>query len=371
MFPDAHRRGELRARARLSERGRAASAGASCRKQAQDLLDRFQIDGAPGPAARRPAAGRPGDDRDRPRPAGPLRGTRRRRVDLILDEPTASLPEDEVELLLAAMRRYAEDGLAIVFVSHRLDEVMAIADTGDRAARRQARDVAPRRGPARARPGRSSSSATRSRSSCATRRSTRAGDVVASMQGRHRRARCATSACRVRAGEIARPRRPARVRAARAAADACSAASRSSRAEIEIEGREAVFRSPSRRHGSRASPSSRRTAPDAAFASMTVRENFSAPSMRRYSHACSSTAGTRRREATAALDRFGVKAAGYETPISLALRRQPAEGGPRPLAAPRRRACCCSTSRPRASTSAPAPTLYAIDPAGPRRAAWP
>jgi simple sugar transport system ATP-binding protein len=47
---------------------------------------------------------------------------------LILDEPTSSLDEQEVQTLLAVLRRLREDGLAILFVTHFLDEVYAIAD---------------------------------------------------------------------------------------------------------------------------------------------------------------------------------------------------------------------------------------------------
>jgi len=47
---------------------------------------------------------------------------------LILDEPTAALPAHEVELLFASLRRYVAAGRAVLFVSHRLDEVLDLAD---------------------------------------------------------------------------------------------------------------------------------------------------------------------------------------------------------------------------------------------------
>jgi len=47
---------------------------------------------------------------------------------LILDEPTAVLTPQEVALLFAAIRRIASQGRSVVFISHKLDEVMAIAD---------------------------------------------------------------------------------------------------------------------------------------------------------------------------------------------------------------------------------------------------
>jgi len=47
---------------------------------------------------------------------------------LVLDEPTASLPADEVARLFTALRRLREHGVGMVYVSHRLDEVFEIAD---------------------------------------------------------------------------------------------------------------------------------------------------------------------------------------------------------------------------------------------------
>lgn len=48
---------------------------------------------------------------------------------LVFDEPTAVLTESEAERLLGIMKRIADQGIAIVFITHRLDEVMTIADS--------------------------------------------------------------------------------------------------------------------------------------------------------------------------------------------------------------------------------------------------
>ena len=43
---------------------------------------------------------------------------------LFMDEPTASLTRHEVDLLLETVRRLKSQGVTVVFVSHRLDEVV-------------------------------------------------------------------------------------------------------------------------------------------------------------------------------------------------------------------------------------------------------
>jgi ribose transport system ATP-binding protein len=53
--------------------------------------------------------------------------SRRCRV-LALDEPTASLTDSEVELLFARIRRLTAEGVGIIYISHRIEEVLTIAD---------------------------------------------------------------------------------------------------------------------------------------------------------------------------------------------------------------------------------------------------
>jgi ribose transport system ATP-binding protein len=97
---------------------------ASMRRRTSEVLERFHIPAAPDTlvAALRPAdrvmiaIARALQDRE-----GAHEGV------LVLDEPTASLPAWEVDVLLAALRRYAEAGQTIVYVTHRLDEVIDLA----------------------------------------------------------------------------------------------------------------------------------------------------------------------------------------------------------------------------------------------------
>jgi ABC-type sugar transport system ATPase subunit len=47
---------------------------------------------------------------------------------LVLDEPTTAFHEGEVKRLFAAIRRVAQSGAGVVFISHRLDEVLELAN---------------------------------------------------------------------------------------------------------------------------------------------------------------------------------------------------------------------------------------------------
>jgi ribose transport system ATP-binding protein len=95
------------------------------RRRAADVLERFRIEAHPdqaleqlGPAKQTMVAiARALQDQ-----ADASDGV------LLLDEPTASLPAPEVEQLLGALRGYAEAGQAIVYVTHRLEEVFTVAD---------------------------------------------------------------------------------------------------------------------------------------------------------------------------------------------------------------------------------------------------
>ncbi len=66
---------------------------------------------------------------------------------LIMDEPTASLSEREVERLFAVIARLRQNGVGIIYISHRLEEIAAIADRitvlrdGETVATRDARGV--------------------------------------------------------------------------------------------------------------------------------------------------------------------------------------------------------------------------------------
>ena len=47
---------------------------------------------------------------------------------MILDEPTATLTEREIEELFGVIRSLTDEGIAVLYISHRLDEIFRIAD---------------------------------------------------------------------------------------------------------------------------------------------------------------------------------------------------------------------------------------------------
>jgi len=66
---------------------------------------------------------------------------------LVFDEPTAVLTESEATQLISVMKKIAESGIAIIFITHRLDEVMAASNNitilrdGKLAATRRVEDT--------------------------------------------------------------------------------------------------------------------------------------------------------------------------------------------------------------------------------------
>ncbi|WP_405010035.1 sugar ABC transporter ATP-binding protein [Kitasatospora sp. NBC_01539] len=109
-----------------SARGRAFAPvrGAAERRHARQLLARFGADldvtipvGRLSPAQRAIVA-----------IARAMDGWTRPDNVLLLDEPTTALHGDEVQVLFEAVRRVAASGAGVVFISHRLDEVLELAD---------------------------------------------------------------------------------------------------------------------------------------------------------------------------------------------------------------------------------------------------
>jgi ABC-type sugar transport system ATPase subunit len=91
------------------------------RKHARDALARLALDLDPATPARRL----------RPDQQQMVEIARALSIDariLILDEPTSSLTDDEVEALFGIVRKLGEDGVATIFVSHRINEIFAVAD---------------------------------------------------------------------------------------------------------------------------------------------------------------------------------------------------------------------------------------------------
>lgn len=92
------------------------------RKGADEAIEKLEIAAHPGDLIR----DLPVAVRAQVAAARAMRGMEGRPGIIILDEPTASLPRHEVHVLFAAVRRMAVAGHAVIFVSHRLDEVLEL-----------------------------------------------------------------------------------------------------------------------------------------------------------------------------------------------------------------------------------------------------
>ena len=92
----------------------------SARRAVEGLCARFELEVPLGPPIRDLSVG----ERQR---AEILRALARGARVLILDEPTSVLTPGEVEALFASLRRLRDAGRAVIFISHKLSEVAALA----------------------------------------------------------------------------------------------------------------------------------------------------------------------------------------------------------------------------------------------------
>jgi len=47
---------------------------------------------------------------------------------IILDEPTSSLTSQETELMFSALKKLKAEGIGVIYISHRLEELFQIGD---------------------------------------------------------------------------------------------------------------------------------------------------------------------------------------------------------------------------------------------------
>ncbi|MFI9753493.1 sugar ABC transporter ATP-binding protein [Streptomyces collinus] len=110
------------------------------------LVERFGL----GIDVRRPLASATPVQRTVVAIAAALQGWEGRRGVLVLDEPTAVLPPGEVARLFDIVREVRDAGAGVLYVSHRMDEIFALADRvtvirgGRRIATRPVAELSPR-----------------------------------------------------------------------------------------------------------------------------------------------------------------------------------------------------------------------------------
>ena len=120
--PRSERRRE-RVRGPASPRARSGRwTGGRCEADAMRILDELGVDFGPDT----PVRGLGVADRQLLEIAKALSTDARL---LIMDEPTAALSPNEVENLFATVRQLRDRGVAVIFISHRLEEIGTLADT--------------------------------------------------------------------------------------------------------------------------------------------------------------------------------------------------------------------------------------------------
>ena len=273
---------------------------------------------------------------------------------LVLDEPTTALTDAEADHLFAVLERLTRARHdAALRVASAAGSVPAVRSHHGAARRRLRRHLRARRGDARrhrARDGRARSAAQRA--------------------DQRPPARAARPALAVRGADspaaVSKTSRSTVARAARSSAcsgssdrDGPSCSRRSSactaptRRRSRVDGRAVAL--PSARDAARAGialvPEDRQR--QGLFFNLTLRHNLVLPSRAMRRCAWSSTRARNVAQAAALLSDWRIKAPGAGRPPDSAERRQSAEGRARASGWRPTRACCCSTSRPRAWTSAP------------------
>jgi len=104
------------------KRGHSLVRTRAMRRQARAVLDRLEADINPGAALSSLSVAQR-------RLVMIARGMAANARLFVLDEPTASLTDSEIEHLDRVLRSLRDHGVAIVYVSHRLDEIFSVTDT--------------------------------------------------------------------------------------------------------------------------------------------------------------------------------------------------------------------------------------------------
>ena len=275
-----------------------------------------------------------------------------------MDEPTSSLPREDVERLFALIRRLRERGVAIVYISHFLEEVREIADRF--TVLRDGRSVA-HRATARTRPTSAliAHMVGRPMDALFPERAPAPSDEVAARGARSRGAagRCARRRSTLRRGEILGiagligSGRTEMVRALmgldpadRAAASASHGRRRRRCSADAVDAHPQRRRLPERGSQGRGARARR----------MSLADNITLHALRRRARRAAGCSRRAQRDAGRALDRRrsasrrARRVAGRRARSRAAISRRSRSRA----CCTRRPTCCCSTSRPRASTSA-------------------